>query len=261
MNEHTFIELSQARVLISNDDGINAHGIEVLTHAVLPIAREVWVVAPETEQSAVAHSLTLRRPLKIRRIEERRYAVDGTPTDCVLLAVNEIMADNPPDIILSGVNHGYNIGEDVTYSGTVAAAIEGLIMGVPSIAFSQDIADGNDIHWSTASHWIIKVLQKLVGFTIPNNTLLNVNFPNVTAQNVTGMEITRQGEHKSGDEILRGKDPKGNPYYWIGSQFLKENPPQGTDLHAINNNAVSITPLSIDLTNREVLEALKKTFQ
>jgi 5'-nucleotidase len=261
MSAHKFIDLSKARVLISNDDGINAQGLKVLEKAVRAIAKEAWVVAPETEQSAVAHSITLRNPLRIRHVSGKRFAVDGTPTDCVLLAINEIMKDNPPDIVLSGINNGCNLGEDVTYSGTVAAAIEGLLLGVPSIAFSQHFEDGKPIHWPTAAHWTPIVLKKLQGMSIPKNTFLNVNFPDVVYKDVTGMKITSQGERKIGDSVHTYTDPKGKPYYWIGSQQLTGKTQKGSDIAAVESGAVSITPLSIDLTNKSVLRTMRKAFQ
>jgi 5'-nucleotidase len=178
-----------------------------------------------------------------------------------LLAINEIMKDSPPDIVLSGVNHGCNLGEDVTYSGTVAAAMEGLLLGVPSIAFSQHYEDGKAINWSTSAQWIPKVLKSLKGMSLPKNTLLNVNFPDVAAKKVTGIEIARQGQRKIGDVIHKGEDPRGKPYYWIGSQRLEPKNQKGTDVTAVENGAVSITPLSIDLTNTSVLRTMRKAFQ
>ncbi len=260
MANHILKDLSKARVLISNDDSIHAQGIKVLEKSIRAIAREVWVVAPETEQSAVAHALTLRRPLRVRHISGKRYAVDGTPTDCVLLAINEIMKDSPPDIVISGINHGANIGEDVTYSGTVAAAIEALILGVPSIAFSQSFEDGKRLHWNTAATWVPKVMKKLAGMSLPTDTLLNVNFPDVISKDVKGMEITSQGDLKFGDFVHKGDDPRGKPFYWIGSQRFKEEYKKGTDISAIENAAISITPLSINMTNTAVLKSMRKTF-
>ncbi len=258
MSSHKYIDLAKARVLISNDDGIDAPGLKVLEKAVRAIAREVWVVAPASEQSATAHALTLRRPLRIRHVSGRRYAVDGTPTDCVLLAMNQLMKDSPPDIILSGINRGANLGDDVTYSGTVAAAIEGIILGAPAIAFSQHFEDGKPIHWPTAAHWIPKVLKKLKGFEVPRNTLLNVNFPDVTYKDVKGIEVTTQGARKIGDQIQCGTDPRGEPYYWIGAMRTEEKFRAGTDLHAVYNDMISVTPLSVDLTDRPVLRKLKQ---
>lgn len=254
-----FKDISRARVLISNDDGIHAPGIKALTRAVKKLAREVWVVAPETEQSATAHSLTLRRPLRIRKMGPRRFAVDGTPTDCVLLAINEIMKDNPPDLVLSGFNRGGNLGDDVTYSGTIAAAIEGVILGVPAIALSQHYEDGQPVRWATAEESLPTVLKKLKGLQLPSNALLNVNFPDVPTAKIKGIEVTTQGARKLGDQVKEGHDPKGDPYYWIGSMRVAEQFRKGTDLHAVYDGSISITPLTTDLTDRRFLKSLRET--
>lgn len=251
------IDLSRARVLISNDDGIHAPGIKALTKAIKRIAGEVWVIAPESEQSATAHSLTLRRPLRIRKLGPRRFAIDGTPTDCVLLAINEIMKDSPPDIVISGINRGANLGDDVTYSGTIAAAIEAVILGVPAVALSQHYEDGQPIRWSTAEDWTPKVMKKLEGVDIPANTLLNINFPDVASGEVNGIEVTWQGARKLGDLIQPGSDPKGDPYYWIGSMRTAEKFRKGSDLHTVYAGSISVTPLTTDLTDRRSMRALK----
>lgn len=253
-----FIDISRARVLISNDDGILAPGIKALTRAVKKLAREVWVVAPEVEQSATAHSLTLRRPLRIRKLGPKRFAVDGTPTDCVLLAINEIMKDTPPDIVLSGFNRGGNLGDDVTYSGTIAAAIEAVILGVPAIALSQHYEDGQDVRWATAEEALPGVLKKLKGLELPHNSLLNVNFPDVPLRDIKGIEVTSQGARKLGDQIQPGTDPKGDPYYWIGAIRVAEQFKKGTDLHAVYDGAISITPLTTDLTDRRSIKTLRE---
>ncbi|HER27742.1 MAG TPA: 5'/3'-nucleotidase SurE, partial [Rhodospirillales bacterium] len=174
-------DLSRARVLLSNDDGIHAPGLKMLERVIGKLVREVWVVAPETEQSAASHSLTLRRPLRLRKVSTRRFAVNGTPTDSVLLGINQAMKETPPDLIISGVNRGGNLGEDVIYSGTVAAALEGTLLGFPAIALSQVTGDQKATKWATAEHWIEKVLTGLVGLSFPANVMMNVNFPDVLA--------------------------------------------------------------------------------
>ena len=209
------LKLSQARVLVCNDDGINAPGLKLLVKVLTSLAREVWVAAPETEQSAASHSLTLRRPLRIRKLSERHFALDGTPTDCVLMGINEIMKDSAPDLVVSGVNRGGNLGEDVTYSGTVAAAMEGTLLGVPSIALSQVTTDNHPVKWATAEKWTAKVLKWLTAEPWPTGVLMNVNFPDVSAGRVNGIEITRQGRRKIGSELVRGTDPGASPI--IGS--------------------------------------------
>ena len=255
------LQLSKARVLISNDDGINAPGLKLLEKVLTPLAREVWVAAPETEQSAASHSLTLRRPLRIRKLSQRHFALDGTPTDCVLMGINEIMKDSPPDLVVSGVNRGGNLGEDVTYSGTVAAAMEGTLLGVPSVALSQVYEDSHPVKWATAEKWTAKVLKKLTAEPWPLGVLMNVNFPDVTAGRVTGIEVTRQGRRKIGSELVRGTDPRGEPYYWIGAQRREEKYSRGIDLEAISRGAISITPLTMDLTHGPTLKKLKARFK
>jgi len=185
------------RILISNDDGINAPGIKVLEKAARELSDDIWVVAPETEQSATSHSLTLHRPLSIRQISRRRFAVNGTPTDSTFLAFNNILRDHKPDLVLSGVNRGTNIGEDVTYSGTVAAAMEGTLLGAPSIAFSQEYQNGQRLKWITARHWVPIVVNKLLDAGWPDGVLINVNFPDVSPDKVKGIRVCRQGDRKS----------------------------------------------------------------
>jgi len=255
------VNLARARVLISNDDGVHAPGLKVLEKIMKRLAREVWVVAPETEQSAASHSLTLRRPLRIRKLSARRFAVDGTPTDAVLLAVNQIMKDAPPDLVLSGINRGGNLGEDVTYSGTVAAAMEGTLLGFPSVALSQVTEDAKAAKWTTSEHWVEKVLRKLARHSWPRSVLMNVNFPDVAVKSVTGIEVTRQGRRKIGGELAERTDPRGDTYFWIGAQRTEDRFRTGTDLEAVNRGAVSITPLTLDLTHGGGVKALKTIFR
>ena len=255
------VDLKKARVLVCNDDGINAPGLKLLEKVLTSLAREVWVAAPETEQSAVSHSLPLRRPLRIRKLSARHFALDGPPTDCVLMGINEIMKSTPPDLVVSGVNRGGNLGEDVTYSGTVAAAMEGTLLGVPSVALSQVYADGHPVKWAAAEKWTAKVLKKLTAESWPPSVLINVNFPDVTAGRVTGIEVTRQGRRKIGSELVRGTDPRGEPYYWIGAQRREEKYSPGIDLEAISRGAISITPLTMDLTHGPTCKKLKARFK
>ncbi len=260
MADNSPVDLSRARVLISNDDGIDAPGLKVLERIVRKFAREVWVVAPETEQSAASHSLTLRRPLRIRKVSGRRYAVDGTPTDCMLLAERFIMKERRPDIVLAGINRGANLGEDVTYSGTVAVAMEATLLGIPAVALSLVREDGHALKWSTAEQWTERVLRRLVSMAWPANVLINVNFPDVPARSVTGIEVTRQGRRKIGDQLVEGVDPRGEPYFWIGVQRTEDRLRAGSDLEAVCRGAISVTPLSLDLTHRPSLRALKAVF-
>lgn len=250
-------DLSSARILISNDDGINAPGIKVLERIALSLSKDVWVVAPEQEQSAAAHSLTIRRPLRVRKLSRRRFAVDGTPTDAVLLGIRHVLRDRAPDLVLSGINRGANLGDDVTYSGTVAAAIEGTLLGVPSIALSQEGKSGAPIHWSTAEHFAADLICRLVSVGWGKNVLLNVNFPDRAAAEVTGVEVARQGKRKIGDELMERLDPRNEPYVWIGAQRLEDRAELGTDLEAVFRGAISVTPLCIDLSHRETIDRLR----
>lgn len=251
-------DLARARVLISNDDGVNAPGIKVLERALKRIAGEVWVIAPESEQSAAGHSLTLRAPLRIKKIAARKFAVTGTPTDAVLLGVQHVMKDCRPDLIVSGVNRGGNLGEDVTYSGTVAAAMEGTLLGIPSVAFSLVTPDGAKSHWKTAEVYVENVLMHLAGVSFPRGVLVNVNIPDCPVAQVTGIESTRQGRRKIGCELLEGRDPKGKSYFWIGAQRDEDVSRPGTDLEAVARNAVSIAPISMDLHHAGMAKRLKE---
>ena len=254
------LDLAKARVLIANDDGIHAPGIKILERVMRAAAREVWVVAPETEQSATGHSLTLRRPLRVRKLRGRRFAVDGTPTDAVLLAVNEIMQGHPPDLVVSGVNRGGNMGEDVTYSGTIAAAMEATLLGFRAIAFSQVCDDRHLVKWATAEHWAATVTKKLLKIGWPTDVFVNVNFPDVLAKSVTGIEVVRQGKRKmgGGGDLARNVDPRGEPYFWIGGQREEETFVPGTDLEAVSRGAIAVTPVTLDFTHHATMKALKR---
>jgi len=254
------VRLSQSRVLISNDDGIHAPGLKVLERAAREIFKEVWVVAPETEQSGASHSLTLRRPLRIRQVEARRYAVDGTPTDSVLLGIQKVMRAAPPDVVLSGINCGGNLGEDITYSGTVAAAIEGCLLGLPSVALSQYYTDRQNISWDVAETWTPRVLEILFDLDWPPGVIMNVNYPNVSCDMVSGIEAAGQGRRKIGGALTEGQDPRGDQYYWVGPQRAEDLFEAGTDLKAVTNGSIAITPLSLDLTHQSMLRNMKLAF-
>lgn len=251
------MKLSSARVLLTNDDGIMAKGLDVLLKAIRPLVSEVWIVAPEGEQSGSSHSLTLKRPLRIREVTNKTFAVDGTPTDCVLLAVSEVMKQEPPDIILSGINRGGNLGGDITYSGTVAAAMEGTLLGIRSIAFSQVYNQKTHIEWDTASNWIEPVLSFINELTLPEGILVNVNFPPVKSGDVNGIVAVTQGQRKVGDEIKLGIDPRGDKYFWIGSQRTEDWFSVGSDLEAISRDMIALTPLSLDLTHSSTLKMMQ----
>lgn len=251
------LDLSKSRVLLTNDDGIDADGFKVLERAMSKLAREVWAVAPLDEQSGAGHSLTLRRPLRILERGRRRFAVDGTPTDAVLLAINHVMKASPPDLVVSGINRGENLGEDVTYSGTIAAAMEGTILGFPSIALSQAVA-GSTVNWRTAERHLSEVLARVLGQAWPRNVLINVNFPAVAPDKVRGVRPARQGRRKLGDELKIGHDPRGEAYYWIGSMRIEAAFAKGTDLDVVSEGAIAITPVHLDLTHTAFLRRLQK---
>ena len=253
-------DLSAARILISNDDGIHAPGIKVLERIARKLSKDVWVVAPETEQSAAGHSLTIRRPLRVRKYGPRRFSVDGTPTDSVLLGINTVVKGKRPDLILSGINRGANLGDDVTYSGTVAAAMEAVILGIPAMAFSQLAVHGTPPHWATAEHWAPMVITKALSVAWEPNILLNVNFPDCTASQVTGIELARQGKRKIGDELVERLDPRNEPYIWIGAQRAEDASEPGTDIEAAYRGAVTVTPLRVDLTDRPTMDRLAGVF-
>ena len=258
------LPLDGMRILLSNDDGIHAPGLKVLEKIAKSLSSDVWVVAPESEQSGAGHSLTLSDPLRLRKISSKKYAVAGTPTDCVLMAIKHIMInDNKPDLVLAGVNRGQNVADDVTYSGTIAAAMEGTVLGVPSIALSQAYGfDGKqNVHWSTAEAHAPAIIEKLVGIGWQSDVLMNVNFPDVPPHLVGGIDVTRQGKRdQSLIKIEERVDGRANPYYWTGFQRIPSNPSKGTDLRAIYDRRISITPLHLDLTHGAARKKLDAAF-
>ena len=254
------IELGKARILVSNDDGIGSPGIKLLEEIARELSPDIWVVAPEQEQSAASHSLTTRRPLRMSEVAERRYAVDGTPTDCVMLAVKHLLRDRRPHLVLSGINAGGNVGEDLTYSGTVAAAMEATLLDIPAIALSQHFIDGDPIPWETAERFAPEIIRRLTELPWPEHTLINVNFPADTMENIRGVAVTSQGKRAIADNLTKRFDPRGRPYYWIGPVREDGFAEPGTDLAAINEKQVSVTPIYLNLTNIPVLASLKKVF-
>lgn len=249
------------RILISNDDGVRAPGIRVLERIARTISDDVWTVAPENEQSGAGHSLTLRAPLWLRRVATRRYAVAGTPTDSVLVGVHKVLADRPPDLVLSGVNRGANLGEFVTYSGTVAAALEATLLGLPAIALSLQIEPAkNEVHWSTVTHHAPDVIRRLLRAGWPKRTLINVNFPNVLPDGVTGVEITRQADRTMGDTLVEQRHPRGGRYFWIGALPLNAAGRKGTDRAAVSEGRISVTPIAINMTNARAIKPLARAF-
>jgi 5'/3'-nucleotidase SurE len=249
------------RILVTNDDGIHAPGLKVLEKIALALSKDVWVVAPEYEQSGASHSLTLTEPLRVRHISRRRFAVRGTPTDCVMMAVHELIPNRPPDLLLSGVNRGSNLGEDVTYSGTVAAAMEGALLRIPSIALSQQLTPGHPVKWSTAERHGPQVIARLIAAGWDEDVLINVNFPDVAADAVTGVAICRQGRRDLTDLLIDSRiDARGQPYYWLGFRRQKGKPKRSSDLAAVEAGAVAVTPLQLDLTEERALKRLRAAF-
>lgn len=241
------------RILISNDDGITARGLLALVEAIAPLA-EVWVVAPEHEQSATSHSLSLHRPLRIRQHQDRWFAIDGTPADCVYVAVNHLMKDGPPVLVLSGINHGPNLADDVIYSGTVAAAMEGCILGLPAIAFS--LATRRAFDFTHAIPFARALVKTALTSAIPPRMLLNVNIP--AHGPVAGYEITRLGRHNYNADVIEKEDPRGRRYYWIGGTGYEHVQEAGTDVTAVlDERRASVTPLMLDLTQHGFLQPLK----
>ncbi|MBP6772261.1 MAG: 5'/3'-nucleotidase SurE [Gemmatimonadaceae bacterium] len=249
------------RILLSNDDGILAKGLSVLERACEPLG-ELYVVAPDREQSATSHSLTLHHPLRPVQLGERRWQVDGTPTDCVMLAC-EALLDVRPDFVISGINHGPNMGEDVLYSGTVAAAMEGLALGIPSIAvsFAGSVLRA-DALLETQVDVLRALLKRLITLPVfPADTLLNVNLPAVTADQVRGSRLTRLGRRVFSDSISRMKDPWGRDILWIGGGSVEWSGPDDSDFRAVHDGYISVTPLHLDLTHNHILDTAMDWWQ
>ncbi len=252
------------RILLTNDDGIHAEGLVALEQIAAALSDDVWVAAPEVEQSGASRALTLSQPLRVRRLGEKRFAVDGTPTDCVLLAVQELIDGAKPDLVLSGVNRGQNLAEDVTLSGTVAGAIEGMALGIPAIALSQALLLFHDevtAHYETAVTHAPGIIRRLLAGGWASDVVINLNFPPAPPEGVAGIEVTRQGFR---DQFMRHvekrTDLRGRDYYWMGFKAQPSKPSAGTDLRAIYEHRISITPLHIDLTHDKTLHALKAAF-
>lgn len=251
------------RILLTNDDGINAPGLYVLEKIAAQLSDDIWICAPSEEQSGAGHSLTLNRPVRLREHAPRRFSVSGTPTDAVTLGLKKVLP-GPPDLILSGVNRGANLGDDVTYSGTVSAALEGALAGVRAIALSQVYSKediGNAVDFSAAEEWGADVLRPLLDAPFAPRTLVNVNFPPVSGSNVKGIRVARQGFHDyARGSVIEGIDPRGFPYYWFGLHGIEHTPGHATDLEAIAEGFISVTPLQLDLTHEASLATLASRF-
>ena len=253
------------RILLTNDDGYHAPGLKVLEAIAATLSDDVWVVAPMDEQSGAGHSLTLTRPLRIRRFAEKRFAVTGTPTDAVMMAVARIMKDTPPDLILSGVNRGANLAEDVTYSGTVSAAMEGALAGVRSIALSQVYSRegmGDQVPFEAASAWGERVLRPLLAAPLAPLTLVNVNFPALPADQVKGVRVVGQGLRDYGRlQIVSNRDPRGYEYHWFALGPMHDDPACDSDLEAVADGYIAVTPLHLDLTHGPSLSMLSEAYE
>jgi 5'-nucleotidase len=251
------------RILLTNDDGISAPGLYVLEKIAAQFSDDIWICAPAEEQSGAGHSLTLSRPVRLRQHAEKRFSVTGTPTDAVTMALRKVLP-GPPDLILSGVNRGANLGDDVTYSGTVAGAIEGALAGIRSIALSQAYSKegmGDAVSFAAAESWGAKVIGPLLDVAIAERTLFNVNFPALAADAVKGIRVVRQGFHDyARGSVVESTDPRGYRYYWFGLHGIEHTPGHDSDLEAIADGFVSVTPLQLDLTHQPSLAVLAQRF-
>jgi 5'-nucleotidase len=248
------------RILITNDDGIDAEGLRVLARIADRLSDDVWTCAPINEESGVGHAITLHRPLRVRKLADQIFTVDGTPSDCVLLAINDLIHDRKPDLVLSGVNHGANIGDDVTYSGTIGATMEATLLGIPAIALSLELGEG-EANWASVEAHAPSIIETLVGQDWPKETLISVNFPDCPTDAVKGIRVLRHGTRKIGDEITHHRDPRGRSYTWIGpARRHAIDPDENTDVTAVYDGYITITPLRLDLTNYDALALLDQAF-
>jgi 5'-nucleotidase len=249
------------RILVTNDDGVHAEGLRALERIAAQLSDDVWTVAPELEQSGASRAMTLTTPLRVRQLTERRYAVFGTPTDCVMLAFQDLIEGARPDLVLSGVNRGQNLGEDVTVSGTVAGAMQGMALGCPSIALSQSLRvfhDSERALYHTAETYAPGVIRALLKAGWPKDVIININFPDLEPEQIDSVEVTAQGRRDIHDaHAERRTDLRGRDYYWVGFRGFQDESPEGTDLYAVRHGRISVTPLHIDLTHRPTLHALK----
>ena len=250
------------RILLTNDDGIHAHGLKVLEDIARTLSDDIWIVAPETDQSGLAHSLTLNHPLRARKVREKTFAVTGTPTDCVIMGVRQLV-EGKVDLVLSGVNAGQNVGDYVTYSGTVAGAMEGTLLGIKSIALSQAFNfDGSrNVPWDTVAKLAPDLLKDLITVDLPKDTLINVNFPNCSADEVEGNAIVSQGKFEHGLGIGERADGRGMPYYWLEFIGKPPSPQPGTDITAIASNQVAVSPIRMDMTNHGFMDEMRKRLE
>jgi len=252
------------RILVTNDDGIHAEGLDICEEIAKTLSSDVWVVAPEHDQSGVAHSLSLNDPLRLRQVADNRFAVRGTPTDCVIMGARHVLDGKQIDLILSGVNRGRNVGEDVIYSGTVAGAMEGTILDIPSIALSQSYnsRSGQTPYWGTGLRFAPDIIRKVLAQGVRRDVLVNINFPNCRPEEVKGVVVAQLGRRRQERlHIDKRHDGRGNPYYWIAySRQTVFQADRGSDMEAIDNNCIAVTPLKIDITDQPTMSGLAELF-
>jgi 5'-nucleotidase len=253
-------ELAKARILVTNDDGIHAPGLDALEEIANELSSDVWIVAPEHNQSGAGHSLSITHPIRARQVNETKFAVEGTPTDCVLFAVKHLLKDRKPAVVLSGVNRGTNLADDVTYSGTIAGAMEGCLLSIPSIAFSQAFTHPHPVKWGTATHHGADVARRILAMDLPRNVFVNVNFPDVVAASVKGTRVTRQGVRGFGGYIVERTDPRGGSYYWIAYAPGEHEVDDQADISAVREGYISVAPLHLDLTHEAMRRKLAAEF-
>ncbi len=240
-------------ILISNDDGLYAPGIRLLSGRLAELCDRVTVVAPDRDRSGASNSLTLDQPIRVEHQDDGRYKIYGTPTDCVHLAITGLLQDEP-DMVVSGINAGANLGDDVLYSGTVAAAMEGRFLGLPAMAVSLVYAQDGPHHYETAAEAAAILMQRLVAEPLPADTILNVNVPDLPWSQIRGFETTRLGHRHCSGDVIAIEDPRGRPFFWVGPPGSEEDNGPGTDFHAVRNGHVSVTPIHVDLTRYQALE-------
>ncbi len=237
-------------LLLSNDDGIYATGLAMLAKALAPFGK-ITVVAPTRDRSASSNSLTLDRPIRAQVVAENWYSVDGTPTDCVHLAITGLIKDEP-NIVVAGINAGANLGDDVIYSGTVAAAMEGRFLGLPAVAIS--VTSFQPLYLEVAAQVIFEIISKLTTTQLPNDVIININIPNVPKEELKGIQATRLGNRHKAEPVIKSEDPRGNPIYWVGAAGPEQDAGPGTDFHAIKNGYVSVSPMHLDLTHYNAMQ-------
>ncbi len=247
------------RILLTNDDGIHAPGLKLLEEIAGQISDDVWTCAPAEEQSGAGHSLSLHQPVRLRKLGDKRFAVTGTPTDSVNLGLRLVLAEKRPDLVISGINAGENLGDDMTYSGTISAAMEAALAGIPAIAMSQ--AMRSERSFETAKAWAVQVLTPLLEVPMAKRTLLNINFPDLPPDKVRGVRVVRQGFHDyNRGSVVGGTDPRGKNYYWFGLNQMEHTLDHGTDLEAVADGYVAVTPLHLDLTHHAAIGTLAERF-